>query len=294
MQLQTSPGRLPQSERLLHQLRQRVDEHLAASLPMPESLQDSVALAMREGTLAPGKRLRPLLLLIALSDLGRSTSIGIEPACALEMVHAASLFIDDLPCMDDASMRRGRPTIHLRFGEDVAVLASVALLSHAYGMIAAAPGLSPQHRNAAIAILARSVGTQGLVRGQFRDLRGESHLDGVMITNQLKTGSLFTAALDLAALLSNTDAEQTSHLRGFASQLGLAYQLLDDVADGLTPQETGKDCQQDIAKTTVVSLLGPHATSQQLTFHRRAALCHLQAIGLENGLLAKLVHQLLT
>ena len=295
MQTQTSPTPLPQPDRL-PSLRQRVDERLAALLPVAESAQDSVTLALRDGTLAPGKRLRPLLLMLSLADLGRPTDSALDLACALEMVHAASLFLDDLPCMDNASLRRGQPTIHRRFGEDVAVLASVALLSHAYGVMATAPGLTPQQRNAAVAILARAVGAQGLVRGQFRDLRGDSQarqLDGVITTNQLKTGSLFVAALELAALLADVDAEQASHLQGFASELGLAFQLLDDIADGLTPQQTGKDCQQDRAKSTVVSLLGPQAAHQQLASHRAAALAHLDAIGLRNGALAGLVHRLL-
>lgn len=295
MQTQTSPIPLLQPDRL-QGLRQRVDERLAELLPDVESAQDSVALALHEGTLAPGKRLRPLLLLAALSDLGRETEVALNPACALEMIHAASLFLDDLPCMDNASLRRGQPTIHVRFGEDVAVLASVALLSHAYGIMATAPGLSPQQRNAAVTILARAVGSQGLVRGQFRDLRSEDQtcqLDAVITTNQLKTASLFTAALDMAVLLGGADAEQAAYLQGFASELGLAFQLLDDIADGLTPQQTGKDCQQDRAKTTVVSLLGPQAAHQQLTTHRAAALAHLEAIGLSNGELAGLTRRLL-
>lgn len=295
MQTQTSPIPLAQRESWLS-LRQRVDERLATLLPAAESEQDSVTLALREGTLAPGKRLRPLLVLFALGDLGRETDAALDPACALEMVHAASLFLDDMPCMDNATLRRGQPTIHLRFGEDVAVLASVALLSHAYGVMATAPGLTPSQRNAAVATLARAVGAQGLVRGQFRDLRGDGkghQLDTLLATNQLKTGSLFTAALDLAALLADADAAQSHHLRGFASELGLAFQLLDDIADGLTPQDTGKDCQQDRAKTTVISLLGPQAAQQQLAIHRAAALDHLDAIDLGNGELAGLVRRLL-
>lgn len=295
MQTQTSLIPLPQADRL-QSLRQRVDERLVALLPAPESAQDNVALALHQGTLAPGKRLRPLLLLAALADLGCQTDLALDPACALEMVHAASLFLDDLPCMDNASLRRGQPTIHVRFGEDVAVLASVALLSHAYGVMAMAPDLTPAQRNAVVAILARAVGCQGLVRGQYRDLRGEDQsrqLDGVITTNQLKTGSLFTAAMELAALLAEVDAVQARHLDGFASELGLAFQLLDDIADGLTPQQTGKDCHQDRAKDTVVSLLGPQAAQQQLAAHHTAAQAHLDAIDLGQGELAELVQRLL-
>jgi geranylgeranyl diphosphate synthase type II len=293
MQTQNSPVPLPQRDSLLR-LRRQVDERLALRLPYPESELDKVSLALREGTLAPGKRLRPLLLLLALNDLGVDPDIGLDPACALEMIHAASLFLDDMPCMDNASLRRGQPTIHLRFGEDVAVLASVALLSHAYGITATAPRLTPRQRNDAVAILARSVGAQGLVRGQFRDLHAQEaqQLDAVIATNQLKTASLFTAALEVAALLAGAERTRTRHLQGFANELGLAFQLLDDIADGLTPEQTGKDCQQDRAKPTVVSLLGQQAAEQQLAMHREAALSHLDAAGLADGELTALMRQL--
>lgn len=294
MQTQNSTLPLPQCDSLLH-LRRQVDERLAIRLPHPESELDKVTLALREGTLAPGKRLRPLLLLLALSDLDVDPDIGLDPACALEMIHAASLFLDDMPCMDNASLRRGQPTIHLRFGEDVAVLASVALLSHAYGITATAPRLTPAQRNDAVATLARAVGAQGLVHGQFRDLHGAQEaqqLDAVIATNQLKTGSLFTAALEVAALLAGAERTRTQHLQGFANELGLAFQLLDDIADGLTPEQTGKDCQQDRAKATVVSLLGQQAAEQQLAMHRKAALSHLDAAGLGEGELAALMRQL--
>ena len=132
-----------------------------AAPAISESELDTVTQAPREGTLAPGKRLRPLLLLLALGDLDADPAIGLDPACALEMIHAASLFLDDMPCMDNASLRRGQPTIHLRFGEDVAVLASVALLSHAYGITAMAPSLSPRQRNDAVALLAGAVARRG-------------------------------------------------------------------------------------------------------------------------------------
>lgn len=294
MQTQNSPVPLPQCDSLLR-LRRQVDERLSMRLPYPESELDKVTLALREGTLAPGKRLRPLLLLLALGDLGVDPDVGLDPACALEMIHAASLFLDDMPCMDNASLRRGQPTIHLRFGEDVAVLASVALLSHAYGITATAPRLTPRQRNDAVATMARAVGAQGLVRGQFRDLHGAQEaqqLDAVIATNQLKTGSLFTAALEVAALLAGVERTRTRHLQGFANELGLAFQLLDDIADGLTPEQTGKDCQQDRAKATVVSLLGQQAAEQQLAMHRAAALSHLDGAGLGGGELAALMRQL--
>ncbi len=133
------------------------------------------------------------------------------------------------------------------------------------------------------------------MRGQFRDLHDAQEaqqLDAVIATNQLKTGSLFTAALEVAALLAGAERTRTRYLQGFANELGLAFQLLDDIADGLTPEQTGKDCQQDRAKATVVSLLGQQAAEQQLATHRDAALTHLDAAGLGDGELAALMRQL--
>ena len=155
----------------LRQLCHALQENLELLLPAGQP-SDRVRAAMRAGTLPSGKRIRPLLLLLAARDMGYDlTKRGIlDLACAVEMVHAASLILDDIPCMDDALMRRGRPTVHREFGENVAILAAVALLSRAYEVIALAPDLPSQHKTDAIAELSAAVGLQGLVQGQFQDL----------------------------------------------------------------------------------------------------------------------------
>jgi geranylgeranyl diphosphate synthase type II len=249
---------------------------------------------MRDGTLGPGKRIRPLLLLLALKDLQQEHTFdaALNLACTLEMVHAASLFLDDMPCMDNAELRRGRPTIHLQFGEDVAVLGSVALLSHAFSIAASTDGIGDSLRNQLVRLLAQATGAQGLVRGQYHDLR-EGHrvrpLEAIAHTNRLKTCPLFTAALGFAALLGNADAGCTRHLNGFATELGLAFQLLDDLADGLTPQQIGKDTGKDRGKSTVASLLGPEAARQHAEEHLARAESHLIDAGLGGGNLAQLL-----
>ena len=274
-------------------LRAQVDARLDQWLP-PAPPQDAIGNAMRDGTLAPGKRIRPLLLLLTLQDLQGETGsdAGLDLACALEMVHAASLFMDDMPCMDNAELRRGRPTIHLQFGEDVAVLGSVALLSQAFSIAASPTDIPAQTRNQLVKLLAQATGAQGLVRGQFHDLREGQRarpLEAIAHTNRLKTCPLFTAAVEFAALLSDASASCTRHLNGFATELGLAFQLLDDLSDGLSPQQIGKDSGKDAGKSTVVALLGPEAARQHVEEHLARAEQHLIDAGIGDGHLAQLL-----
>lgn len=287
------PSSQPDYQQTLSTLRAQVDERLEQWLPACPS-QDLIGTAMRNGTLAPGKRVRPLLLLLALEDLqpARDKNAVLDLACALEMVHAASLFLDDMPCMDNAELRRGQPTIHRQFGEDVAVLGSVALLSQAFSIAASQADIPPAVRNQLVGLLARATGAEGLVRGQYHDLREGQHarpLEAIAHTNRLKTCPLFTCAVEFAALLTAADASRTRHLNGFATELGLAFQLLDDLADGLGSQQSGKDVGKDQGKSTVVALLGPEAARQQVADHLARADRHLLDAGIGDGHLAQLL-----
>ncbi len=256
-------------ETALQALRDALHARLSQLLPEGHE-RDLVGAAMREGTLAPGKRIRPLLLLLAAQDLGcPAEQPGLmDLACAVEMVHAASLILDDIPCMDDASMRRGRPTIHRQFGESVAILAAVALLSRAFGVVAEAQGLTDACKAQASAELSRAAGLEGLVQGQFRDLSEGAHsrsADAIVSTNTLKTATLFEATLQMAALAAGASHEARQPLRRFAQDLGQAFQLLDDLSDGCC--NTGKDIHQDSGKSTLVAILGPEAVRQRLQTH---------------------------
>lgn len=280
-------------ERTVSALRAQVDDRLDHWLPQPTS-QDAIGTAMRKGTLATGKRVRPLLLMLALRDLQGDALFegGLDLACALEMVHTASLFLDDMPCMDNAELRRGQPAIHRQYGEDVAVLGSVALLSQAFSIAASCEGIPPQTRNQLVRLLAQATGAQGLVRGQYHDLHEGKHarpLEAIAHTNRLKTCPLFTAAVGFATLLTTADANCTDQLNGFATELGLAFQLLDDLADGLSPQQIGKDSDKDAGKSTVVALLGPEAARQHVEEHLARAGQHLVDAGIGNGHLAQLL-----
>lgn len=261
----------------LQTLREALQRRLDQLLPAGEQ-QDLVYNAMREGTLASGKRVRPLLLVLTARDLGCDIAQPglLDLACAVEMIHAASLMLDDMPCMDNAEQRRGRPTIHRQYGENVAILAAVALLSRAFGVVAEAQSLSPACKTEAVAELSTAVGLQGLVQGQYLDLNesGEArNAETILLTNELKTSRLFDATLQMAAIVADASPQARQRLRCFARDLGQAFQLMDDLADGLSG--TGKDINKDSGKATLVAMLGADAVHQRLHDHLRSADEHL-------------------
>jgi geranylgeranyl diphosphate synthase type II len=217
----------------LQALRKLVDDALEALLPDAGDPPHRIHAAMRYAVLTPGKRVRPLLALLSAQHLGCPMAAALPGACALELVHAASLVLDDLPCMDDSATRRGQPSVHVRYGEDVAVLTGVALLNEAYAVIARAAAVSEAARLAMMGVLARTVGPAGLVGGQDKDLLGVEQMS-VSAASQLhheKTGVLFVAAVEMGALAAGADARALSALREFAAELGLAFQALDDLDD---------------------------------------------------------------
>lgn len=270
-------------------LRGMIEERLRTLLPAADAHQDRVGAAMRYGVLAPGKRVRPMLVLLAARGFQLDPADVLDAACALEMVHAASLFLDDLPCMDDAKLRRGQPTVHIAFGEDVAMLASIALLARAWRVTATAAAIAPRVRTDMVAVLSDAVGIDGLVTGQYRDLHasaGESSRPQIARTNQLKTGVLFAAAFEIAGLAAGADARTRGLLREAADALGQAFQLADDLADQeMEPSLLGKDCRQDVGKSTLVSMVGARQTRRILaTQVERAETLIAQAMPLEPSL----------
>lgn len=277
-------------DRLIEELRTQINQRLAALMPA-DTQENPVAAAMRYGVLAPGKRVRPLLLLLAARGFGMDPDQVLDAACALEMVHAASLFLDDLPCMDDAKLRRSQPTVHVAFGEDVAMLAAVALLAAAWRITATSPGLPPLVRTDMVTVLSDAVGVEGLVSGQYRDLHagGPARTSSqIARTNQQKTGALFTAAFELAGLAAGANAQTRAMMREAADALGQAFQLADDLADGeLQASVLGKDAQQDGGKSTLVALVGPASTRRILARQlRRAETLFAQAMPADRALAA--------
>jgi geranylgeranyl diphosphate synthase type II len=281
-------------------IKHAVEERLQAIFPAHAHPDDLLTEAMRAAVIGAGKRLRPVLLISIARELGYDAPALLDLACAVEMVHAASLILDDLPCMDDAAMRRGAPALHRRFGEDIAVLASVALLSHAFDLVASAPDMPALIRTRLVAVLSQAIGTQGLAKGQFDDLRGASEQSSAAIamTNDMKTGALLGVAVDMAAIVAQTSDKTTQHLRAFASATGQAFQIRDDLLDAGALEDAfiGKDTGQDEGKATLLSTLGVDGARQRMEHAlRHADICLRLALGPGNrkhGLLAALFPQL--
>ncbi len=273
-------------------IRARIDARLAEMLA-GEDLNTPVSAAMHRGTLPAGKRVRPILLILAARDLGHDSAALIDLGCAIEMVHAGSLIVDDLPCMDDASLRRGQPTIHRRFGEDVAILATVGLLARAFATVASLEPVDSGVRARLVSCLAEAVGTQGLVRGQYEDLheglRARS-ASAITTTNELKTGVLFSATLHMAGLIAGASEAQQHNLHRFAIELGHSFQLLDDLTDG--EPDTGKDANKDLGKSTLVGLLGAEAARQQLVGHLTRADAWLTRVYGADGQVSRYIRSL--
>jgi geranylgeranyl diphosphate synthase type II len=220
--------------------------------------------AMAYTVLAPSKRVRPVLTLLCAELCGGPRPRALPAAAAIELVHAASLILDDLPSMDDAPLRRGRPTNHKVFGEAIAILAAFALLNDAYGTIARA--YEPPLAMRMTSLLADSVGLQGLVGGQADDLLAtDQQIDFEMLEriHRGKTGALFVAAATAGALSAGAGPDAVAALAAYAKNLGLAFQIVDDLLDveGDTAR-TGKAVRSDARKTTFVSFSGIEGARQ--------------------------------
>ncbi len=264
-------------------LGQAVDARLSALIPAADAPPQRLHTAMRYTLLAPGKRLRPVLALMTSIHLGRSDLAALDAACAIEMIHAASLVFDDLPAMDNSDERRGQATLHRRFDEHVAILAGIALLNRAFGVVSCMEADSDAVRAAVARALSEAVGSEGLVGGQFLDLAerdGSQDCEKVEEVNRLKTAALFIASAEAGAIVAGASAGEIMNVRAFARELGLAFQIADDFMDdarfaGLT----GKDTCKDAEKPTVISVLGRSAALSRMNAHLAAAHEHLAALG---------------
>jgi geranylgeranyl diphosphate synthase type II len=212
-------------------LRDLVEEHLAGLRFVREPAASGLEEAMRYSLLAGGKRIRPVLALATAAAIGRDPRQVLPLAAALELIHTYSLIHDDLPAMDDDDLRRGRPTCHVQYGEDVAILAGDALYAEAFRMV-----LHEQTGDAAailraVAELADATGANGMVGGQFIDVQGD--VQDLRRMHELKTGRLIGAAVECVLLLAGTrDPSPTLNaFRAFAAELGVLFQIVDDILD---------------------------------------------------------------
>lgn len=256
-------------------LKAAVDWRLRGLLPVAKGSDDLVS-ALHYSLLAPGKRIRPVLTVLAAWELGGQDLTALDAGCALEMVHTASLILDDLPSMDDAAMRRGQPATHVRFGEDVAMLAAITLLSLAYGTVGNMTHVPSDVRCALVGILARAVGPDGLAGGQFADLRPSlgGGVREAMEANHRKTGALFLAAAEIAAAIHGGQQSEAEPLHRCVCELGQAYQIFDDLIDSAGLDRMGRP--EDGARTTLLSLIGADAARLRLQNHVDVALAGLR------------------
>ena len=251
------------------QLRSRLDgdrelvERALGSLFQGRAPRGNIYDAMNYSLLAGGKRLRPILTLECCRLFGGTDSAALSLACAVEMIHTYSLIHDDLPCMDNDDLRRGKPTIHKVYGEATAVLAGDGLLTWAFEVALDAAAYLPAQRVVeATQLLAHAAGAAGMVGGQVLDMAGDGHAltrEQVEELQQLKTGALIAAAAELGCIAAGGDAAQRTAVRSYAQKLGLAFQVRDDILDVTADTMTlGKPIGSDQAqgKTTFVDLLG--------------------------------------
>jgi len=271
-------------ETLTHDIRATIDTALSAYTDLGSGCPDHLKEAIRYSLLAPAKRLRPTLVILAAEACGGTRAQAMPAACAVEMVHTYSLVHDDLPCMDDDDMRRGRPTCHKRFGEGVAVLAGDALLALAFETLAR-DVRPPEVAASCCAVLASAAGPTKLVGGQADDLAGEffaGNLDTLESIHGRKTGALFLAAVHLGALVADASIRKRSALETYGKRLGLAFQISDDLLDVQGDAATmGKRAAKDASrgKLTFPGVLGVEESRRRARALIEEACAALEPLG---------------
>jgi geranylgeranyl diphosphate synthase type II len=318
-------GVMPLSEykQYLQHQREQVEKHLSAAIALGRNCPSSLAEAMRYSLLAPGKRLRPLLVILVTEACGGTDAHALPAACAVEMIHTYSLIHDDLPAMDDDDLRRGLPTCHTKFGEALAILAGDALLTLAFEMLAA--NYAASTAAACCRELARGAGAAGMVGGQVEDLLWEKRelqiancklqianwsssvevdpsLEVLQNIHALKTGALFRACLRLGAWVAQgeqpggPEPRLLDSLDAFGRCFGLAFQITDDLLDVEgNLQQTGKRVQKDAArgKLTYPGLLGVSESRRRAEQLGQEAREHLRPLGQGGERLAALMQLIL-
>ncbi len=274
------------------------NEYLERLVPQKENYQSTVYKAMRYSLFAGGKRIRPVLALGICNMLGGKTEDVLPFACALECIHTYSLIHDDLPCMDNDDFRRGKPTCHKQFGESTALLAGDALLNRAFE-IAANTAALPDITLEVIKVLSHCSGTEGMIGGQIVDLDSEGKKidkDKLLYIHRHKTGALIEASAMIGAICGNAAEEEKEGIKCYAKNLGLAFQIKDDILDytgddKLLGKPTGSDKENH--KNTFVTLMGIENAEAELKRTTMASKAALDIFGDKNRFLLDLADFLL-
>lgn len=256
------------------------------SLSAPQKLKDSMIYSLEAG----GKRIRPLLVFAVLDAFNKSTRIGLQAACSIEMIHTYSLIHDDLPAMDDDDIRRGKPTNHIVFGEANAILAGDALLTHSFNVITQMDdsSVTAEQKLAVIKEISHCAGAEGMVGGQTADMLAEGKkisLEQLEYIHEHKTGKLLTCSVLAGAILAGANEEQKAALTSFSRHLGLAFQIRDDILDIEGNEETiGKPVGSDISndKNTYPALLTLQGAKEKLVEEIKQAIHSLKSLNLKD------------
>ncbi len=270
--------------------KQLIDKFLDNCLPLDTEFPPAIHKAMRYTLFAGGKRLRPILALAACEAVGGDTTKLLPLACSLELIHTYSLVHDDLPAMDDDDYRRGLPASHKVFGENLAILAGDALLTHAFSLLSADSGLPADVQLRIIREVSKAGGSMGLIGGQVADIQASDQTDSsaeVLVPlleyiHTHKTGALFRTALRMGALAGAADREQLSALTGYGDKIGLAFQITDDILDiEGSSIEMGKPQGSDITnhKLTYPSAWGMDSAKRQSKKLIESACNDLEILG---------------
>ena len=288
----TMPPRLGEA---FERVQSDIDSAFDAFLPVPDDSRARLVEAMRYAAIGAGKRMRPLLLVATSELFGVNRNAAINAGCAVEAIHAYSLIHDDLPCMDDDAMRHGKPSVHKAFDDATAVLAGDCLHALAFDILTHLDtSADPFVRSELVATLARASGHDGMAGGQMMDIVSqEENYDLRQITRlqQLKTGALLAASVEMGAVLGRVPPEGRAHLRAYARDIGLAFQIADDLLDVEGDEaKAGKALRKDEeqGKQTFVTLMGVEQARAQATMLVEQAGRHLSSYGEDARLLVEL------
>lgn len=260
-----------------------------------ECYQSKLFDSVNYSLMADGKRLRPIILLAACEMAGGNIEDALPFAIGLEMIHNSSLIHDDLPAMDDDDLRRGRPTNHIVYGEATAILAGDVLLVRPFEIMA--ENINNKHKAEALRIIAKAAGSEGMMGGQQIDLDSENKAvdkDTIIKLNQLKTGALFKAAVTAGVVIAGADDKRIKSAEKYGDELGLAFQLVDDLLDNDINADTGKTKGSDVSsnKSTYLSLYGEEKCRELVHASTINAAESLSVFGEEARFLTELVKNL--
>lgn len=290
----------PQLQDAMDEVSESVNKTIGRLLPETDLPEAKLYDAMRHGTLNGGKRLRPFLVIHAANLFNVDTNRSRRVAAAVELVHCYSLVHDDLPSIDDASLRRGKPTVHKQFDEATAILAGDALLTLAFETLAEnETHEDPRVRCELVRTLAQASGGHGMIGGQMLDLIGENEefdLGTISRLQRMKTGKLMAFACESGAILGKANDPHRRALCNYAYDLGLAFQVTDDILDvEADPQDTGKDTgkDEDAGKATFVSTMGKEGARERAEMLINQAKSHLKIFESRGQILADLADYVL-